>query len=307
MKLSVVIPVYRVEDTLDHCLESVLQQNVDDMEVILVDDGSPDQCPQMCDTWANKDARISVIHKKNGGLSDARNAGIDIAKGEYITFVDSDDFVGKNSYAQLLHILDNNAEVDILEYPAFVFYNSPKQHLLDLASDKIYTDMDEYWYEGCAYNHTYAWNKIYRRKLFDSVRYPVGVVFEDVHTLPRLLKECKSVMTTNQGLYYYCLNRYGITNTSDGRALKMLLEPHVDIIRKSVRRDSAFYNYYIHVLNIQMDVYEQTGEDPILPYIHIDNNCLKGTHKLKAILLNIFGTKKLCKINKYIHKVWRNR
>ena len=90
MKLSIIIPVYRVEATLDRCVKSVLKQDINDMEVILVDDGSPDGCPKMCDEWAEKDSRISVIHKENGGLSDARNAGIDVACGDYITFVDSE-------------------------------------------------------------------------------------------------------------------------------------------------------------------------------------------------------------------------
>ena len=97
MLLSVIIPVYRTEQTLQRCVESVLNQGVDDMEVILVDDGSPDSCPELCDEWEEKDAHIKVIHKTNGGLSDARNAGIDIAKGEYITFVDSDDWVDANT------------------------------------------------------------------------------------------------------------------------------------------------------------------------------------------------------------------
>ena len=106
MKLSVVIPVYRVESTLDRCVESVLRQHVDDMEVILVDDGSPDRCPQLCDEWARRDSRIRVVHKPNGGLSDARNAGIDIATGDYIAFVDSDDWIADDTYAPLLERMD---------------------------------------------------------------------------------------------------------------------------------------------------------------------------------------------------------
>lgn len=98
MKLTVIIPVYRVEATLDRCVESVVRQHVPEMEIILVDDGSPDKCPQICDEWAQKDTRIHVIHKSNGGLSDARNAALDIAKGEIITFVDSDDYLADNTY-----------------------------------------------------------------------------------------------------------------------------------------------------------------------------------------------------------------
>ena len=113
MKLTVVIPVYRVEATLDRCVESVLIQDIDDMEVILVDDGSPDRCPKMCDEWAEKDSRISVIHKENGGLSEARNAALDIAKGDYVTFVDSDDWLDEGTYKAILNLMDDN---DIVEY-----------------------------------------------------------------------------------------------------------------------------------------------------------------------------------------------
>ena len=163
MTLSVIIPVYRVEATLDRCVESVLKQHVDDMEVILVDDGSPDKCPQMCDQWAAKDQRIRVIHKQNGGLSDARNAGIDVACGDYITFVDSDDWIADNTYPPLI---DKMADIDILEYA--IADRLPLQ-------EHIYNDINEYWLQEQAYTHTYAWNKIYRRHLFNDVRYPKAV------------------------------------------------------------------------------------------------------------------------------------
>ena len=114
MKLSIIIPVYRVEATLNRCVESVTNQSFDDFEVILVDDGSPDRCPQMCDEWAQKDPRITVIHQTNAGLSAARNAGIDRAQGDYLTFVDSDDFIGTETLSEVVEQLGDN---DILEYP----------------------------------------------------------------------------------------------------------------------------------------------------------------------------------------------
>lgn len=113
MKLTVIIPVYCVEATLDRCVESVLRQDVPDMEVILVDSGSPDRCPQACDDWKARDSRISVIHKENGGLSDARNAALDVAKGDYITFVDSDDWISPDTYKPLLERMGDS---DLLEY-----------------------------------------------------------------------------------------------------------------------------------------------------------------------------------------------
>ena len=141
MKLSIVIPVYQSEATLDRCMESVLGQTYADTEVILVDDGSPDRCPQMCDNWARRDSRICVIHKKNGGLSSARNAGINVAKGELITFVDADDFVDKVTYEQVVPLA---SEADIVEYSIYWQYGS-KQQQFQSQPDAVYGDMQDYW------------------------------------------------------------------------------------------------------------------------------------------------------------------
>lgn len=306
MKLSIVIPVYRTEYTLGKCLKSVLAQDYPDLEVILVDDGSPDRCPALCDEWATKDPRIQVIHKENGGLSDARNAGIAKATSDYITFIDSDDFISNDTYGPLMARLERQPDIDILEYPIYVHYGSIRQHIVDFTSEATYHDMETYWLEGQAYQHTYACNKIFRKSLFDHVRFPVGRVFEDAQTLPLLLKETTTIQTVSKGLYYYCSNSQGITQTADGRALRMLLEPHAQIINQMQRRDQVFQTYYLHVLNIQIDVCELTGLAPILPRIAVDPNHFSGTLKIKASLLNLLGINKLCTINKIIHKIWRN-
>ena len=117
VKLSVVIPVYNVESTLKQCVDSVLRQNYEYMEVILVDDGSPDGCPQICDTYAQNHPQVKAIHQANGGLSAARNAGIGIAQGEYITFVDSDDWLQEGTYSTLMGILDSHPDLDLIEFP----------------------------------------------------------------------------------------------------------------------------------------------------------------------------------------------
>ena len=117
MKLSIIIPVYKTQDTLDRCLQSVLQQSFTDYEIILIDDESPDDCPKLCDEYAQKDEKIQVFHKKNGGLSDARNFGIRQAKGEYITFIDSDDAIAPNTLQYIMDELTAYPQVDILEYP----------------------------------------------------------------------------------------------------------------------------------------------------------------------------------------------
>ena len=307
MKLSIIIPVYRVEDTLDKCVESVLKQDYDNMEIILVDDGSPDNCPQKCDDWARKDTRIRVIHKANGGLSDARNAALDIVQGDYITFVDSDDFISLSTYGPLMDTLSKRQDINILEYPVFINYRSTKQRKLDFTEETVYDNISDYWYKGQAYLHSYACNKIYRASLFEEIRFPRGIVFEDIHTLPLLLKKAKTIMTTGKGLYYYCQNPSGITATADGNALRMLLQPHVKIVRNSHRQDHDFQTYYLHVLNIQMDVFELTGDEPVLPLIKLEPRLFHGLVRLKASLLNRLGIKRLCKLNKFVHKIWRNR
>lgn len=309
MKLSIVIPVYRVEDSLEVCVESVLGQEVDGCEVILVDDGSPDRCPLMCDELARRDTRIRVIHQSNQGLSAARNAGIAIAKGEYITFVDSDDRVEQGSYQLLMDELAQHPEYDVLEFPVSVHHGSPKQERLTFAP-RIYKDVYDYWFTGRAYAHAYAWNKIYRRQLFDNVRFPVGRVFEDVHTLPQILARHPLVATTDKGLYYYMWNGKGITATAQGNELGQLLDSHVKALewltgnnQMTVGQKSytSFLHYYAQVLNVQMDVYELTGEQPVLPRVQL------GWHwqNVKLLVLKIIGIKNICRLNKWIHRRWR--
>lgn len=294
MKLSIIIPVYRVEATLERCLESVVGQSFGDFEVIVVDDGSPDICPQLCDEWAMKDSRIHVIHKANGGLSDARNAGLDVAQGEWVTFVDSDDFLSTDTYREVMPL---TADADIVEFPLIRFYGSPSQQLVSF-KPAVCHDMQDYWLRQHAYEHCYAWNKIYRRSLFDEVRFPVGRVFEDVATLPQLLARAKSVRLTDCGCYYYCANSRGITSTATGRELQMLLNAHLKVMDKWC--DSR---YYMHVLNIQLDVSRLLGISPALPCRRVSplTKGLTPAQRIKALMTDIIGIKGLCKLNKMIH------
>ena len=297
MILSIIIPVYHVESTLNRCVESVLRQGLDDFEVILVDDGGEDKCPELCDDWARKDSHVRVVHQKNGGLSAARNAGIGIARGDYLTFVDSDDYVDKGLYAQLMEVLKTQDDIDLLEFSVIEREGGGEERRLSLP-ERRYTDMETYWLEGRAYGHTYAWNKIYRRKLFDQVRFPVGRLFEDVHTLPSLLAAARVVATTPKGFYHYTDNPDGITHKATGRELQDLLDAHLDYIGGGHSIDAR---YYAHVLNVQLDVYELTGQEPQLP-----RRCYFGSPKL--LLLQLLGMKRLCQLNQFIHKLkGRNR
>ena len=283
MKLSVVIPVYCVEQTLERCLQSICAQTIADMEIILVDDGSTDSCPTLCDQWADKDRRIRVIHKANGGLSDARNAGIDVAKGDLITFVDSDDYLADNTYSPLLSLMD---DCDILE---FSIANKLALH------DRIYSNTGEYWLKERVYLHTYAWNKIYKRHLFNHIRFPKGKIFEDAYTLPKLLQKANKIRTTSRGFYHYSWNPNGISATADATKLAQLLEASLNC---QMPMDD---NYYMYVANLQTYVTEMTGAPILLPERHVDLSNLNGKLKIKAFLLNTLGIKTLCRTNKIIH------
>lgn len=290
MRLSVIIPAYNVENTLRRCVESVLAQDVGDMEVIIVDDGSTDGTGDVCDSYGGRKG-VTVVHQRNGGLSEARNKGLDVAKGELITFVDSDDYLEAGTYKRLVEMMEQHPTYDLLEYSVRKEDGEDVLFSLNLP-DREYTDMAQYWFDGRAYTHCYAWNKVYRRGLFHGVRYPKGKKFEDVYMLPQLLRNAKVVRTTHLGLYHYIYNVDGITVSADGNALFELLKAHLPLINdKALRSYNGFEEYYYHVLNIQISTYVESGNDgyiqlPTLPY----------HHRWKLKLLHLLGMKQLCRL-----------
>lgn len=301
MKLSVIIPVYNVKDTLARCVRSITGQGFRDYELLLIDDCSTDGSSSLCDQLAKEDNHIRVIHRKeNGGLSEARNTGLKKCHGQYIMFVDSDDFIADNCLREWMMLINVHPDYDILEFPVYMFYGSSKQRKL-LLTNHVYTDMVEYWVKGEAYKHSYACNKIYRAELFKDVSFPKGKVFEDAHTLPLLLRNTHIVATTDIGLYYYCYNPKGITNTATGIELNDLLEAHLNYLNSQMDKmdvaSESFAHYYAHVLNIQLDVYELTGKEPELMMLSVK------PISLKLKLLKLIGMKNICQLNKLIHKI----
>lgn len=213
MKLSIIVPVYKVESFLDKCVESILAQSFVDFELILVDDGSPDNCGKMCDSWAEKDHRIKVVHKENGGLSDARNAGIDIAQGEYIGLVDSDDYIKPDMFEVLIRNLEqHNADLSMCGY-ADVYADGIRKESLDR---RVYV-----WNQEEAIHQillgkllsVHAWVKLYKRELFDHVRYPKGKISEDAYIIMDILKQIRTAVFTPYSAYYY-VHRGDSINTS---------------------------------------------------------------------------------------------
>lgn len=213
MKLiSVIVPIYKVEKYLEQCIDSILKQTYKNLEIILVDDGSPDNCGKICDNYAEKDNRIKVIHKKNGGLSSARNAGLDIATGEYISFIDSDDYVAENFIETLYKLcIENNCDIsecDFLKFENEVCTNKMDTNIEIHSNYEMQSRLDEYEF---SVRGVVVWNKLYKKYLYQNMRFPDGKINEDEFTTYKVLYNCQtSICTTNQELYYYRINSNSI-------------------------------------------------------------------------------------------------
>lgn len=207
MEISVIVPVYRVEKYLSDCIESILNQTFADFELILVDDGSPDRCGEICDEAAKHDARVHVIHQRNQGLSAARNAGIEIARGAWLSFVDADDFVALN-FLEALHKAATRAQADCA---VCSFYLTDSTGARIEASYPVEVENGvrtgvsvlETVQEQLNVPYIVAWNKLYRRELFETLRYPVGRQNEDVFVFAELFDKAKTVVVLPDKLYFY--------------------------------------------------------------------------------------------------------
>lgn len=228
--ISVIVPIYNVEAYLDRCVESIVNQTYKNLEIILVDDGSPDKCPQMCDNWADKDNRIKVIHKENGGLSDARNAGMKIASGEYICFVDSDDLVALTFVEQLYNaITDKNANIVACDVLCFKNEKEIVENDLNQISTNSFTPEQalSQLIKGKGVRAV-AWNKLYKREIIQDEQFEVGKLHEDEFYTYRLIDKCQKVVYVNCKLYYY--------RQREGSIMAVQSEKHIDTLEAGLYR-----------------------------------------------------------------------
>lgn len=222
--ISVIVPIYKVEDYLDRCVESLVNQTYHNLEIIMVDDGSPDNCPQMCDEWASKDNRIKVIHKENGGLSDARNAGMKIANGEYIAFVDSDDLVSYRFIEELVKaIRTTKSELSACDVESFI-----DDIDVDL-SEKLEGEVVSYTSEQALFQlisgrgfRAVAWNKLYHSSLLKEEKFEFGKLHEDEFFTYRIIDKCNRLAFVNVPLYKYRQREGSIMSVKSDRHLDML-------------------------------------------------------------------------------------
>lgn len=236
--LSIIVPVYNVEKYIVNCIDTLLKQPITNSEIILVDDGSPDKCGKICDEYAKLDKRILVIHKENGGLSSARNAGLDIAQGKYITFVDSDDIVSPNSYLENIKYMEEHEDVDILEFPTFWNYGTDKAYL-QILGPKTFSGTEEIftnWWRGTPITPA-VWNKIYKHHIFEKIRFPENHVFEDLYLITDFSKSANKVYLSTTGKYYYYLRENSISNC------KYSFDKHIDHFTSQFKNYKQLFFY----------------------------------------------------------------
>lgn len=239
--ISVIIPIYRVEPYLKKCIDSVCAQTYRNLQIILVDDGSPDSCGSICDKYAKEDPRITVIHKENGGLSSARNAGLDIAEGEYIAFVDSDDSIKADMLELLCDSLEkNDADMSLCG----IELEDINGRTIGKVAPKEETVLgeDDFWrflYYQNELLGVVAWNKLYRHELFEGVRYVEGKVHEDEYILHRLVSRCLRISLLPESKYIYLQRPNSISAATSVEKLLDGLEAFIDRGSYFVEREKS--------------------------------------------------------------------
>ncbi|MBQ0064174.1 MAG: glycosyltransferase family 2 protein [Firmicutes bacterium] len=207
--ISIIVPVYQVEKYINTCIQSLVDQTYTNLEILLIDDGSEDACPEICDNWQKKDPRIRVFHKKNEGLSRARNEGLNQARGEYILFVDSDDYI----HPRLCEIvIPQMKKADLCIYAQHKFVQEEKiQENIDVKFSAY--SINQAYYQMYAKDQDYmnkVNNKMFHRKLFEHLRFPENVYFEDAAIMPSILEQNPKIYVSEQELYYYRQREEGI-------------------------------------------------------------------------------------------------
>lgn len=312
---SIVVPVYNVEKYISECVESLLSQDYDDYEIILVDDGSPDRCPQICDEYAALHSNVRVLHKPNGGLSDARNAGVLIAKGQYITFVDSDDFWrGSDVLSGIERVIQANNYPEIIVSDFIKYYGSTRKYieptqrcLLELNGNPKLKIL-EYLYFCQADMKMSAWQKFVKHELLTRISFTKSLLSEDIDWTLQLYPIVNSICVYDKPYYCYRQQREGsITTTASEKAFYSLIK----IIKKwsslipklniPVVEKELYMGYLAYQLSVSMTIYLSLSKKNRVVAIKQVASCCDmfnyplntKTRKVKA-LISIIGVKNSC-------------
>lgn len=318
MKVSFILPIYNVEKYLSECVKSILAQTYSDFEILLVDDGSPDNCPALCDEWARKDNRIKALHKPNGGLSDARNYGLDHAQGDYVVFVDSDDFwMGRDSLEKLIKVVDAHPECDFIGYNCSYYYSDTKTYAKWVRYDEnlvVPTDKNVAICSLVASGTMpmSACLKIIKRKSLSDMglRFIKGTIAEDIPWFIDLLDGSKKCMFVNQYIYAYRQNVAGsITTSGNPKSTSDLFTIVKNEIKKMDSRNiskeakEALYSFlaYEFCILLTSDMpKEMKGE--LIQYKWLLNYTVNPKVRKAAFVNKLFGIK----VTEWVMKFYTN-
>lgn len=250
--ISIIVPVYNVEEYIEKCVNSIINQTYKNIEIILVDDGSKDNSGKICDELKQKDSRIKVIHKENGGLSDARNAGLKIANGDYIGFVDSDDYIKEDMF-EILYKLnkEHNADISIVS-----FYEIYKGKVIGVRDSKKLEELNKIQAIKELLIDTkiqsYAWNKLFKKQLFENIEFPKSKNFEDIATTLLLFEKANKVALLEEPKYYYVRRDNSIIGVRNYKTYKDYLEVIYDkyLYLNGKYKELDLYNAYNFIINM---------------------------------------------------------
>lgn len=260
--ISVIVPIFNVENVLNRCIESIVTQTYKNIEIILVDDGSSDNSGVICDEWAKEDRRITVIHKKNGGAASARNYGLEIAKGEYIGFVDSDDYIAADMYELLISNMESDIDITCCG-TATLYPNRMKLRpvLYDNAPRKMLFTNQEAIKELLLlrYLSFSPCDKLFRREFFNSIRFPVGKVCEDLPVIYECVKKSQKVINIGQIKYFYCYRENSVSRKKFSKERISYILFARDIFRDvhnsfPLLREEAEVRYITNVVSIMCEI-----------------------------------------------------
>ena len=304
-KISVVVPIYNVEKYLERCINSIIKQTYKNLEIILVDDGSTDNSGKIADKYKKIDDRIKVIHKNNGGLSDARNKGIRMASGKYISFIDSDDYIAEDMISYLYKLIkDNNSEISICNFQQFSSIEEikdSKDFNIDKSDIYNYTgvEMLQILLKGNISYGDYAWNKLYMLNLFNNIQYPIGKKMEDIGTTYKLYYNSKKVTIGTEKKYFYYKRSDSILGKNDIKVYQDKLELSIERIEwlqeRNVKLDYTDYN--IDLINKIIELYTNNNNIDSKKYFYEKKYDLLLDKLLKSIkLFNKVSLKQYMKI-----------
>lgn len=284
--ISVIVPVFNVEPYLQKCVESILGQTYRNLEVILVDDGSTDSCPVLCDVFALSDKRVKVIHRENGGLSCARNTGMEAASGEYLAFADSDDRILPQMYKTILGAMEaTGTEIVMCSYSV---ENAGGVHLPE-PDIRQWLGTGEEYLKSTGLTCNYAWNKLFRRQLFDGIRFPAGKAYEDVFIMHDIFRKAKTVSVIPDALYVYRRRTESISNSFISRARIDFLEA-LTIRLKTLLAADAPENVILYYANAIFGIWFEYAKADKFKDRFIADGCKKYYAEFRSVTKGISGS-----------------